>query len=446
MIENRVPPQNIEAEQSVLGSMIIEKDAAYQALELLREDDFYRTAHQKIFFAISSLSDKGEPVDLITLSEVLNGQGVLEEIGGSSYLTSLVNMVPTAANINYYARIIKDKALLRRLITTSTEIVRKSYEVPDNIDEFVDEAERRIFDVARNTSDRGFVQLKDILSTAFDSIEKLSVRKEGVTGLSTGFLEFDKMTAGFQKSDLIIIAARPSMGKTTLGLNIAQYISVNLKRPVGFYSLEMSKDQLAQRLLCSQAAIDSQRLRTGHLKKEDWPRLAAALGPLSEAELYIDDSPSLSVMELRAKARRLKAEKGLDAIFVDYLQLMRGHGKSENRQQELSDISRSLKALAKELETPVIALSQLSRAVEKRTDRRPILSDLMESGGIEANADLVVFIYRDDYYDKNSEKKNIAEIIVSKQRSGPTGDFELYFMEHFIKFGNISNESSDVYS
>lgn len=441
MLETRVPPQNIEAEQSVLGSMIIEREAAFQAMELISDVDFYRTAHQKIFSSIFNLVNRNEPVDMITLSEELDINGSLDEIGGNTYLTSLVNSVPTAANVSYYARIIKEKAILRRLIQVSTEIVKKSYEVPENVEEFLDESEQLIFDVARRTSEKGFVHIKDVLTETFDRIEKLAERKKGVTGVPSGFIEFDKITSGLQESDLVIIAARPSMGKTTLALNIAQHIAVNEKQPVGFYSLEMSKEQLVQRLLCAQANLDSQKLRSGYLAKEDWPKIVSAIGPLSEAELFIDDTASLSAMELRAKARRLKAEKGLKAIFVDYLQLMRGNGRIENRQQELSDISRSLKALAKELEVPVIALSQLSRAVEKRTDRRPILSDLMESGGIEANADLVVFIYREDYYIKEAEKKNIAEIIVAKQRSGPTGNFDLYFMENFIKFGNISNEN-----
>ncbi len=444
MLESRVPPHNIDAEQSVIGSMVIEKEAAYQTLELLSDKDFYRTAHQKIFSAIFNLINRNEPVDLITLSEELHNQGILEEIGGYTYLTSLVNSVPTAANVQHYARIIKEKAVLRNLIQVGTEIVRESYEVPENVDEFLDKAEQLIFEVARDTSGQGFVHLKDVLTETFNRIEKLHEKKSGVTGVSTGFIDFDRLTSGFQDSDLVIIAARPSMGKTTLALNIAQHIAINEKLPVAFYSLEMSKEQLAQRLLCAQANIDSQKLRNGFLGKDDWPKLVNAVGPLSEAELFIDDTAAQTVMEIRAKARRLKAEKGLNAIFVDYLQLMRSQGKSENRQQELSDISRSLKALAKELKVPVIALSQLSRAVEKRTDRRPILSDLMESGGIEANADVVVFIYREDYYIKDAEKRNIAEIIIAKQRNGPVDSFDLYFMENFIKFGNVSKEYSSA--
>ena len=443
MLETRVPPHNLDAEQSVLGAMVIEKEAAYLAQELLNENDFYRTAHKKIFNAISNLLDQNEPVDMITLTDELRSQGILEEIGGYTYITTLVNTVPTAANVQYYARIIKEKSILRNLIQVATEIVRESYEIPDNVEEFLDKAEQLIFEVATHTSEKGFVQLKDVLTETFDRIERLTENKSGVTGIPTGFLDFDQLTSGLHESDLIILAARPAMGKTTFALNIAQHIAVNEKMPVAFYSLEMSKEQLAQRMLCSQAQVDSQKLRNGFLAKDDWPKLVNAVGPLSEAELYIDDNAGQTVMEIRSKARRLKAEKGLSAIFIDYLQLMSSQGKSENRQQELSDISRSLKALAKELNIPVIALSQLSRAVEKRTDRRPILSDLMESGGIEANADMVIFIYREDYYVEEAEKKNIAEIIVAKQRNGPVGKFELYFMDNFVKFGNLSAEYAE---
>ena len=444
MFETRVPPHNLDAEQSVLGAMILEKEAAYQALELLIEDDFYRTSHKKIFGVICNLLNQNEPVDIITLSDELNSQGIMEEIGGYTYLTTLVNTVPTAANLQYHARIIKEKAILRNLISVSTEIVRESYEIPDDVDEFVDKAEQLIFEVARDTSSKSFIQLREILMETLDRIGNMTQNKSGVTGIPTGFVDFDEMTSGLQESDLVILAARPSMGKTTLALNMAQHIAVKEKLPVAFFSMEMSQNQLAQRMLCSQAHVDSQKLRNGFLSKDDWPKLTQALGPLDEAELYIDDTAGQTVMEIRAKARRLKAEKGLSAIFIDYLQLMSSHGKSENRQQELSDISRSLKALAKELNIPVLALSQLSRAVEKRTDRRPILSDLMESGGIEANADMVVFIYREDYYVEEAEKKNIAEIKRAKQRNGPIGTVELLFMDNFVKFENLSHEYSSI--
>jgi replicative DNA helicase len=437
----RIPPQNLEAEQSVLGSMIIEKDAVYIAAELLAERDFYRTAHQKIFEAIIALSEKGEPVDLVTLSDELQRRRCLDEVGGISYLGTLAGAVPTAANVRYYAQIVHERAVLRSLIHTATGIVSRCYEGPPDVEEFLDEAEQQIFEIGRQGTHQGFSPLKDVLVQTWDRIEQLFDNKKGVTGLPSGFTDLDHMTAGLQSADLIVIAARPSMGKTTLALNMAQHITVKEKKTAAFFSMEMSKDQLAQRLLCAQARIDAQNLRKGYLTQEDWQKLTRAVGPLSEASLYVDDTASLSVMEIRAKARRLKADKGLDAVFVDYLQLMRGYSRSENRQQELSEISRSLKALAKELNIPVVALSQLSRAVEKRTPPLPILSDLMESGGIEANADVVLFIYRDAYYYKKESKKgNIAEIIVAKQRNGPTGEIELVFHDRFNMFANVARE------
>ncbi len=434
----KLPPQNIEAEQSVLGSMLIDKDAQLEAAELLNPADFYKDIHGQIFQAIISLSNRGEPVDLVTVCDELEKQQLLEKVGGAAYLASMADMTPTAAHIRYYAGIVREKALLRNMIRAATDIVGKSYGYISNVEEYLDEAEQLIFEVARSRESKGFVSLEDVLSETVQRLEKLYSRKGEVTGLPSGFADLDNLTSGFQSSDLIIIAARPSMGKTTLGLNIAQHIALEAHRPVAFFSLEMSKEQLAQRLLCSFVEIDSHRLRRGYLSTEDWPRVTQALAPLSQAPLYIDDSAAISVMEMRAKARRLKMEKGLSAIFVDYLQLMRGHEKAENRQQEISSISRSLKALAKEMDCPVIALSQLSRAVEQRTDKRPVLSDLLESGGIEANADLVIFIYRDDYYNEASEKKNVTEIIISKQRNGPTGKIELLFKDRFTKFVNLS--------
>ncbi len=435
----RLPPQNIEAEQSVLGSMLIDKEAMVEVAEMLAGDDFYREAHQHIFHSILALADKGEPVDLVTICEEMENKDLLDKAGGAAYLASIANATPTAAHASYYAEIVKEKSILRRLINAATEIVRKSYGYIENIEEFIDETEQLIFDVARSKETQSFTHLREALEQTFEKLEKLYERKSGVTGLSTGFTDLNNLTSGFQDSDLIIVAARPSMGKTTLGLNIAHHIALQEEAPVAFFSLEMSREQLAQRLLCSAAEIDAQRLRRGFLSSEDWPRLTQAVGPLSESPFFIDDTAGISVMEMRAKARRLKMEKGLSAVFVDYLQLMRGHERLENRQQEISSISRSLKALAKELNCPVIALSQLSRAVEQRNDKRPILSDLLESGGIEANADLVLFIYRDDYYNPETEKKHITEIIVSKQRNGPTGKIELYFMDHFNKFVNLAS-------
>jgi replicative DNA helicase len=441
VISDRVPPQSKEAEQSVLGSMIIDREAIFAAAELLVENDFYSTAHQRIFAAIVALSEKGEPVDTITLTAELQKNKSLEEVGGSAYLVVLANAVPTAANVQYHAQIVREKAILRSLIQAATGIVTRSFDSPHNVDEFLDEAEQLIFEIGSRGKYQGFASLKEVLVQAFDRIEKLFDEKKGVTGLSTGFVDLNRITSGLQGSDLIIIAARPSMGKTTLALNMTQQIAVREKKPTAFFSMEMSKEQLAQRLLCAEAQIDAQNMRRGNLSQDEWSKLTRAVGPLSESPLYIDDSATLSVMEVRAKARRLKAEKGLDAIFVDYLQLMRGFSRSENRQQELSEISRALKALAKELSVPVVALSQLSRAVEKRNDRRPILSDLMESGGIEANADLVMFIYRDSYYDKNSDKGNLAEINIAKQRNGPTGQVELYFIDRYTKFANKASET-----
>lgn len=435
---DKIPPQSIEAEQSVLGSMIIEKEAIFTAMELLREEDFYRTAHRKIFEAIMALSERGEPVDLVTLADELQRRHALEEAGGTAYLSALAGAVPTAANVQYYALIVREKSLLRSLIHAATKIITECYEGPPDVEEFLDAAEQQIFEIGKQGKQQGFVPLKEVLKETFDRIERLFDDKRGVTGLSTGFNDLNSICSGLQPSDLIIVAARPSMGKTTLALNMAHHIAVKEKKPVAFFSLEMSRDQLAQRMLCAEAKIDAHKLRRGFLSQEEWQKLTRAVGPLSESPLYIDDSASLSVMEVRAKARRLKSEKGLEAVFVDYLQLMRGFSRAENRQQELSEISRSLKALAKELSIPVIALSQLSRAVEKRENRRPILSDLMESGGIEANADMVLFIYRESYYNKDTDKGTITEIIVAKQRNGPVGTIELDFQDRYNRFVNIA--------
>lgn len=438
---DKIPPQSTEAEQSVLGSMIIEREAIFAAAELLRGTDFYRTAHQKIFEAVISLSEKGEPVDLVTLADELQRRRSLEEAGGTAYLSALAGAVPTAANVQYYALIVREKSILRTLIRTATQIVGGCYEGPPDVEEFLDAAEQQIFEIGKQGKQQGFVPLKEVLKETFDRIERLFDDKKGVTGLSTGFEDLNLISSGLQPSDLIIVAARPSMGKTTLALNMAHHVAVKEKKPVAFFSLEMSREQLAQRMLCAEARIDAHKLRRGFLSQEEWQKLTRAVGPLSESPLYIDDSASLSVMEVRAKARRLKAERGLEAVFVDYLQLMRGFSRAENRQQELSEISRSLKALAKELSIPVVALSQLSRAVEKRDNRRPILSDLMESGGIEANADMVLFIYRESYYNKDTEKGNTSEIIVAKQRNGPIGTIELYFLDRFNRFANIARAS-----
>jgi len=437
-----VPPQSKDAEQAVLGSMIIDKEAIFAAGELLSENDFYSSAHQKVYSAIISLNEKGEPVDLVTLSDELQQKHCLDEIGGTPFLLNLANAVPTAANVQYHAQIVREKAILRSLIQAATGIVTQSFDSPSNVDEFLDQAEQVIFEIGRRGKYQNFAPLKEVLVDTIDRIEKLYDEKKGITGLSSGFKDLDYICSGLQGSDLIVIAARPSMGKTTLALNMTQQIAVRDKKPTAFFSMEMSKEQLAQRLLCAESRIDAQNMRRGFLSQDEWHKLTRAVGPLSDAPLYIDDTASMSVMEVRTKARRLKAEKGLEAIFVDYLQLMRGFSRSESRQQELSEISRALKALAKELRVPVVALSQLSRAVEKRPDRRPILSDLMESGGIEANADLVMFIYRDAYYNKDTEEKNIAEISIAKQRNGPTGLIKLVFLDRFTQFADMVKDSA----
>src|SRR5690554_2861387 len=433
----RVPPQNLDAERSALGAMFLDKEAIYRAMEILRPDDFYKDAHRYIYQTVLDLANKGEPVDLVTVTEALRQNKRLDEVGGVAYLTELANAVPTAAHIDHYARIVEEKSLLRQLIHAAGEIMAASYESREEVEEILDEAERRIFSVANRRSGRSISSLKQILIEAFEQIEYLYESKGAVTGVPTGFADFDRITAGLQPSDLIILAARPSMGKTTLALNIAENAAVRLKIPVAVFSLEMSKEQLAIKLLCAEAGVNNQRIRTGDLTEEDWPRLSHALGRLSEAKIFIDDSPNISAWEIRAKARRIKSEHGLGLIIIDYLQLMQGRYRTENRQQEVSEISRSLKALARELSTPVVALSQLSRAVEQRPGKKPSLADLRESGSLEQDADLVCFLYREDYYDPETEKKNITELIVAKHRNGPTGKVEFYFQKEFSKFVSI---------
>lgn len=431
---DRIPPQNIEAERSTIGSMLLEKEAIFRAVELLKPDDFYKEAHRIIYQTVVELANRNEPVDLITVTEDLRQKNQLDSVGGVPYLTGLVNAVPTAANIEYYARIVEEKALLRSLISAASSIVSQGYEGAEEIDKILDQAEQSIFKVTQRRSSRGYVFLKDILNEAFERIEKLFETKGGVTGIPTGYADLDRITAGLQPSDLIILAARPSMGKTTFALNIAEYAAIELKVPVIVFSLEMGKEQLAMKMLCSEAGVDNQRLRTGSLVESDWPKLSRALGRLGEAKMYIDDTPGVSVMEVRAKARRIKAEGGLGMIVIDYLQLMQHRGKSESRQQEVSEISRSLKALARELSVPVIALSQLSRAVEQRTSKVPGLADLRESGSLEQDADIVCFLYRDEYYNPDSEKKGIAELIIAKHRNGPLGSVEFFFQKECSKF------------
>jgi replicative DNA helicase len=433
---HKLPPQNIEAEQSVLGGILIENEAMNHMMEILKADDFYRDAHRKIFNALINLSEKDEPADLITLTNELRKMNQLDSIGGASYLASLIDSVPTAANIEYYAKIIKEKALLRNLIQTSTEIVTRSYEYFGDVDGLLDEAEQAIFQISENRVKPSFYPIREIVKGSFKVLERLYEKKELITGVPSGFKELDRLTAGFQPSDLIIVAGRPSMGKTALCLNIAQYVATEKKIPVAIFSLEMSKEQLVIRMLCSEAQVEGTRLRTGFLNESDWPRLTLAAGNLSDAPIFIDDTGALSILELRAKARRLNVEQGLGMLIIDYLQLMRGRTRVENRQQEISEISRSLKALAKELHVPVVAVSQLSRRTEERQGMRPQLSDLRESGAIEQDADLILFLYRDEVYNRNEDNPNRgkAEVIIGKQRNGPIGKIELTFLSKFTAF------------
>jgi replicative DNA helicase len=435
---DRIPPQNLEAEQAVLGAILLDSDALITVTERIGADDFYRTAHQHIFNAMLELAHENEPVDLITLTARLADKKQLEDIGGVSYLSQLANAVPTAANVDYYAQIVEDKSMLRRLIRTATQIVSDGYAGEEDVSQLLGEAEKRILEIANRKSNSGFVSIRDVLMDVFERIEFLYNHKGGTTGIPSGFPDLDRMTSGFQRSDLIIVAARPSVGKTAFSLNIAQNVGVRAKETVAIFSLEMGAAQLVQRMICAEANVDATRLRTGALEGDDWEKLTMAIGTLSEANIYIDDTPSITVAEIRAKCRRLKQEKGLGLILIDYLQLISGRGKpGENRQQEVSEISRTLKQIARELDVPVIALSQLSRSVEQRQDKRPMMSDLRESGSIEQDADIVAFLYRDDYYDKETEKKNIIEIIIAKQRNGPVGTVELAFLKNFNKFVSL---------
>jgi replicative DNA helicase len=435
----KLPPQHIEAEQSILGGILIENEAINRVTEILDADDFYRDTHRKIFNALINLSERDEPADLITLTNELRKIDQLDSIGGASYLASLVDSVPTAANIQYYARIVKEKAILRKLIQTSTEIITQSYEDRGDVEGFLDEAERAIFDISEKRVRPSFYPIREIVKESFATIEKLFKKKEAVTGVPSGFKELDRMTAGFQPSDLVIIAGRPSMGKTAFCLDVAEYAAIDNKIPVAIFSLEMSKEQLVIRMLCSQAHVEGTRLRTGYLNESDWPKLTIAAGSLSESPIYIDDTAALSVLELRAKARRLKSDHGLGMVIVDYLQLMKGRSRVESRQQEISEISRSLKALSKELNIPVIAVSQLSRKTEERTGNRPQLSDLRESGAIEQDADLILFIYRDEVYNRSEDNPNRgkAEVIIGKQRNGPIGKIDLAFLDKFTTFKDL---------
>ena len=440
LLAQRLPPQNLEAEVSVLGGVLLDNEALNRVLEIMKEGDFYRESHRKIFSAILDLYERSEPVDLITLAEVLKKREALEAVGGIEYLNSLVNSVPTAANISYYAKIVKEKAILRKLINRATDIVSQVYGVSGDVDDFLDQAERSIFEISEDRVRPSFFSLKDIIKSSFKTIERLYEKRQLITGVPTGFTKLDELTSGLQPSDLIIVAGRPSMGKTAFALDIAAHAAVEGGIPSAIFSLEMAKEQLALRMLCSEAKVDAHRLRGGFLSESDWPKLTRAAGSLSEAPIFIDDTPGLSALEMRAKSRRLKAEHKLGLVVVDYLQLMRGRLDSDTREQEISDISRSLKALAKELHVPVIAISQLNRRVEERGDKRPQLADLRESGAIEQDADVIIFLYRDEVYNKSEDNPNKgkAEIIIGKQRNGPTDKFELTFLDKFTCFENLT--------
>lgn len=437
--EIKIPPQNIEAEKSVLGAMLIDGEAIGLALEVLDEAWFYENAHRKIYSSIIDLYNDRKNVDLITLSDKLKNDGLLESIGGVPYLSFIIDMVPTSANIEHYANIVKERGILRRLIQNATHIVSECYEAKGNVGEVVDTAERLIFEVADLKQRQKALHIKELVKNSIEKIDSLYQRKEHVTGLETGFADIDRMTSGLQPSDLIIVAGRPSMGKSALATSIVEHVGVKKKKGVAFFSLEMSKEQLVQRMLCSQARVDAHKVRSGFLSPSDWPKLTSAAGKLSSSTIFIDDTPALSALELRAKARRLKSYHDIQLIVLDYLQLMRGRGsgKMDNRQQEISEISRSIKALARELNVPIIALSQLSRAVESRQDHRPQLSDLRESGAIEQDADVVILLVREEYYNPTEENRGIAEVNIAKQRNGPVGQIKLSFIKEYMRFENL---------
>jgi len=442
----KVPPQNLEAESSVLGGILLENEAINRVLEVLTPEDFYRESHRRIFRAMIEICDRSEPVDLITLSDFLKAKGDLEVVGGSAYLASLASAIPTSANIHFYARIVREKAIRRYLISAATEIATRGYEDQENVDEYLDEAEKVIFDISEKRVRGSFVMIGEMIRDSIKMVERLYERKEMVTGVPSGFKDLDRLTAGFQPSDLIVIAGRPSMGKTALCLNIATHAAFG-GHGVAVFSLEMAKEQLVLRMLCSEARIDHSKVRSGYLADREFPALVMAAGRLAETPIYIDDTPAISVLELRAKARRLvrDRDKKIGLIIVDYLQLMRGSGSAPNREQEISGISRSMKALAKELNIPVIAVSQLNRRVEDRGDKRPMMADLRESGAIEQDADVIAFVFREVVYNENVDDPNLAEIIVGKQRNGPTGTVRLAFFREFTRFENYTGVEEFAY-
>jgi replicative DNA helicase len=439
----RTLPHNLEAEKSVLGAILIHNEAFNHAAELIDARDFFRDAHRRIFDKMVALSERNDPIDLVTLKEELGRSGELEDVGGPAYIASLADGVPRSANVEHYARIVKEKATLRNLIHSANRILAEAYHAEEDADLILDGAEKAIFEIAEDRIREGFTPLRDLVQSSFATIEKLQQHKGLVTGVPTGFVDLDEMTSGLQPSDLVLVAARPSMGKTSFVLNIAQHVGINTDMTVGFFSLEMSKEQLFMRMLTGEARIDAHRFRSGYLNEKDYGRLSHALGTLAEARVFIDDTASIGVLEMRAKARRLQSEHGLHLLIIDYIQLMQGRGRFESRQAEIASISRSLKGLAKELKIPIVALSQLSRASETRADHRPQLSDLRESGALEQDADVVMFIYREEQYrdadgQSNQEAEGVAEIIIGKQRNGPVGTAKLAFIKEHTRFENLA--------
>lgn len=440
----KVPPNDIEAEQAIIGSMLTDRDAVISAIEVLKPEDFYREDNKTIYEAILNLYTRSEPIDVITVRAELESMGKLDNVGGLEYLAELPEKVPTTANASKYIKIVEEKATLRSLIKTANEIIELGYNPTEDVDDIMEGAEKKIFNIMQDKDQKGYSPLKDVLVESFTKLEELYNRKQHITGVPSGFIDLDYRTAGFHGSELILIAARPAMGKTAFALNIATNAVLRANVPVAVFSLEMSKEQLVNRILSSESMVDSNKIRTGKLEEDDWTKLAEAIGPLSEGEMYIDDTPGINIMEIRAKCRKLKIEKNIGLVVIDYLQLIQGSGKRNgSREQEISEISRSLKILAKELNVPVIALSQLSRAAEQRPDHRPMLSDLRESGAIEQDADIVMFLYRDDYYNPDTDKKGIAEVIIAKHRGGSTGTVDLRWLGNYTKFVNLAKGFDD---
>ncbi|CCZ56366.1 replicative DNA helicase [Clostridium sp. CAG:1219] len=434
---SKAQPNDILAEQAVLGAMLVDKDAVIASIEVLKSEDFYREDNKEIYAAMLELYSIGKSIDMITLKDQLTLRGTLDKVGGISYIASLVDNVPAVSNVENYIKIVEEKSVIRNLIKTANEIIRNSYSGTEDVDALVEQAEKRIFDVVQERNSRGYASIREILINVFDEIEEISKSGQSISGLESGFIDLDAKTSGLNKSALLIVAARPAMGKSAFVLNIASYVARHQKTPVMIFNLEMSKEEVTKRILCAESEVDSTKVKNATLESEDWLKLGEASGRLSDMPIYIDDTPGLTSAELRAKCRKAKLEKNIGLVIIDYLQLMESKNKSSSRQQEVSEISRSLKILAKELNIPVIALSQLSRATESRTDHRPMLSDLRESGSIEQDADIVMFLHREDYYDANTEKKNVAEVIIAKNRSGSTGTVELAWIPEYTKFANL---------